>query len=484
MAELTVREGTGMGGGGPVMPLGQHLGRTAMLAWPIMVARAMTLFMFTVDTIMTGWAGADELARLGLGIAPQLAMMVVAIGALQGTVVLTARADGAGETARIGTIWRAAVLHAVLLGILMASLAVFAEPFFLAMGQDPAIAADAARISHQFAWGVPGLLLFIATNMVLEATGRPRIGMAIMLGANVANILLNGVLVLGWGGLVEPMGGAGAVAGSSALRWAAALVVLAVFLRLAARAGDPAGIFAGFSEWRRMAARFGGETGRGLRRIGIPSGLANGLESSAFAAVVMIAGTIGVEALAAHQVVMTLLSLSYMLALGAGGAATIRVGNAVGRRRPGDVTRAGWVALGFGVCVLVPGGLVLVSASEAVARLFVSEPAVLAILVPAVALAGVIVVVDGAMGIVIGALRGLADVWVPTMIQAISFWILLVPVAYIGGAALGLGPVGLVGAILVAVSVCFAALSLRFRVVSRRAARALGPGLAPEARLR
>ena len=81
-----------------------------------MVARSAILIMATVDAIMTGWSGARELAYLGLGVAPMIALLIISIGALQSTMVLVSQAIGAGERQAVGDIWRASLIHALAIG--------------------------------------------------------------------------------------------------------------------------------------------------------------------------------------------------------------------------------------------------------------------------------------------------------------------------------------------------------------------------------
>ena len=280
-------------------PLWLQIRRTFAFALPIVVARSAILIMFTVDTMMTGWSGARELAYLGLGMAPQLTLMLIAIGLLTSTVVLTSQAFGAREYERCGEIWRAGLAHGLLLGVGIFALSFLAEPFFLLTGQDPGIAAGAARVTQVFALSVPGMLLYVTTNLFLEATGRQRVGMTVMLVANLLNIPLNGVFALGWGGFTEPLGAVGAMGTSAALRWLSFLAVLGYAL-WAARRDDRFGVRASLAVWARALATLGGPIGKAMRRLGLPIGLAQGVESAAFATVVLIAGHLGEKALVAH----------------------------------------------------------------------------------------------------------------------------------------------------------------------------------------
>ncbi len=448
-------------------PLGHHIRRTFALAAPIIVARTALIVMFTVDTIMSGWSGSAQLAYLGLGVAPQLVLMLVAMGALQSTVVLTAQAIGAGEAKRTGAILRASALHAGILGIVICALSLLAKPFFLLTGQQPDLAAGAARVTLQFAWGVPAVLFFMTANLFLEATGYPRVGMWIMLAANVANVILNGVFALGWFALFPPLGAEGAVIASSALRWAALVAVFTFILRLALREDDPFGVIAAFTEARALRHSLAGTTGRQIRSIGVPMGIAQGVESAAFTTVVLMAGTLGTSAAAAHQVTMSVVTFVFMMAIGTAGATAIRVGNAVGRGNALDVRRAGWTGIAIGALLPVPFSILFLVAPDAPARLFSTDPAVLAITHKTVFIAGFLLSFDAAMGVTLGALRGLGDVWMPMIMQAAAFWCFGIPAAYGLAFVAGFGPPGLFAAIGVGILASLLLLIPRFTLIIR-----------------
>ena len=97
--------------------LRHHLIRTISLAVPVMIARSGALIMITADVIMTGRAGAGELAFYGLGYAPAQALFVTGMGFLLGTMVLTAQARGRGRNSTCGTIWVVGMAHALTAGL-------------------------------------------------------------------------------------------------------------------------------------------------------------------------------------------------------------------------------------------------------------------------------------------------------------------------------------------------------------------------------
>ena len=454
-------------------PVSWHFRRTLALALPIIVSRTGLVLLFTVDSVVTGQSGALELAAFGLGAAPLMTLMLVCLGAMQATVVLTAQATGRGEAKAVGAVLQAALVNALLLGLSVTVMSVFAEPFFLAIGQDPAVSGIAADVAFAFGWGMPGLLLFMTSSLVLEATDRARVGMLIMIGANVVNIALDGILVLGWGGWVEPGGAETAMVTSSIVRWGAFLAAIAVLLLSAARDGDRLGILGRRADWILALTTIGGETGRRIRRLGLPMGLGQGVESAAFATIVFFAGLLGTTVLAVHQTTMTVLALVYMNAVGLGGAATIRVGNALGRRFAVDLRRAGWTAIGLGGLFSGLLGLVMIAIPETIARAIVDDPEVAALAAKTIRFCGFITAFDSMMGVSMGALRGMGDVWMPLWMQSAAFWFVGVPVSWFAATVWGFGAIGLFMGIAAGIAASLLLLMPRFARESRALVRRL-----------
>ena len=169
------------------------------MGFPIIIARTSILIMVTIDAIMTGWAGPDQLAYLGIGLAPVIALMVIFIGALNATVVLASQSIGANERHKVGSIWYSAMIHSILFSIISIFLSFFFEDFFLITGQELNIAEEGARVSLVFAYGIPGMLFFVTTNLILEAMGYQKAGMYVMIFVNILNVILNGIFILSWG---------------------------------------------------------------------------------------------------------------------------------------------------------------------------------------------------------------------------------------------------------------------------------------------
>jgi MATE family multidrug resistance protein len=302
------------------------------------------------------------------------------------------------------------------------------------------------------------MLAYIASGYFLEAIKRPMIGMVIMLVANVLNVFADGVFVLGWFGWVEPMGAAGAMATTSALRWMC--LGAAVLYILTMRDAESYGVFTPLGDPRARMWR--------IVTLGVPISAALGLETAAMSSLAFMAGHLGPEAAAAHQLTFNFNGLMIMVAVGMSAATAVRVGHAVGAGDHHRVTVAGLAGITLAFLIMLVFGFLLGLMPEAISAAYVDDLAVQAIALQTLTAVAVMVVIDGVMTVTMGALRGMGDVRWPAFMHGIAFWVAGVPAAYALAFPAGIGPVGLILGISLAMLISLILLGLRFRVVAQR----------------
>lgn len=419
------------------MGIGPELSSLLRLAGPVMISRAGLLVMTTVNTVMTGWAGGAELAYLALGLAPFVFLMLTGTGLLTGTVVLVAQAHGAGEAALCGRIWHIALIDAAIAGLVALGLLACTEGFLIAFGQTPAMAEGGARVAWMLGLGMPAMLGYVATTLFLEGLGRPQVGVAVIAIGNLVNIPLNWLLIHGGLGL-PPMGAAGAALATTCARWAMlALIVAYALWAPAIRA---------FGSARRLRPTW--HLQLRLLRLGGPFAVSQALETSAFQCLTLLCGWLGPIPLAAYQIAINVTGLAYMATVGLATATAIRVGRGIGATNRRQTIAAAWLGVGATLGVMLLLGPAVALGARPIAMLFTSDPAVQAAAAGALTVVGVIIVADGLQGVLSGALRGAADVWVPMGIHIASFWLVLLPAAWLLGFPAGLGVEGVLWGIL------------------------------------
>jgi multidrug resistance protein, MATE family len=292
--------------------------------------------MLSVDTMIAGRAGGNELAYIGISMAPQLIMLTIGVGLLVGTLVLAAQAHGANREADCGRIWRLALLFAGALGILFACLQWHGDALLGLLGEDMDIARGGGQVLQMWAIGTPGFMLYMATSSFLEGISRPRAAMFISVGANLLNYFLARSLVFGHFGL-PALGAAGAALATSITLWLMFLSLAIYVLRLPDR--KSLGIGAPLAGHYRLVGK--------MLLLGLPVALSAAFETAAFSGAAVMAGWLGATQLAAYQLASNVINFLYMISLGLATAAAVRVGNALGSRDQRSVVLAGWTAVGL-----------------------------------------------------------------------------------------------------------------------------------------
>ncbi|MCC7185750.1 MAG: MATE family efflux transporter, partial [Acidobacteria bacterium] len=167
-----------------------------------------------------------------------------------------------------------------------------------------------------------------------------------------------------------------------------------------------------------------------LFRLGFPAALQITLEVGVFAAASALAGRIAPLAAAANQVVLNIAGFVFMIPFGISSAAAVRVGQAVGRRDPVGVRRAGWTALGLATGVMSVSAVLFLAMPEALLRIYTDDPTVIDLGVVLLFLCAVFQLFDGLQTVATGALRGLGDTRTPMVTNLVGHWALGLPIGY------------------------------------------------------
>jgi MATE family multidrug resistance protein len=283
------------------------------------------------------------------------------------------------------------------------------------------------------AWSTFPLLIYAAFRRYLQATGRVRPVMVALVSANVVNAAGNWVLVFGHLG-APAMGveGSGWATTLSRLYLALALVGYTVWNERR----YPSGLWR--TSWRPDPARL-----RRLLGLGLPAALHVTLEVGVFGVATALAARLDAASLAAHQVVLNVASVTFMIPFGLASAGAVRVGQALGRRDPGSAVRAGWTTLALGAGFMAAAGVVIGLAPRAILRSFTDDPGVLAAGTALMFVAAGFQLFDGVQAVTTGNLRGAGDTRTPMAAGLVAYWVLGLPVGYALAFSAGLGVVGL-----------------------------------------
>jgi len=206
--------------------LRRHVSELLRLSVPIIISHSGLVILITVDTIMVGHFSATELAYQSIGMALTLPVLLISMGMILGTIVLSANNFGNGTFEECGAVWRRAVPYASVLGLLALAFCLFG-PFWLALsGQSEELATGGGNVMRVLGWGLPAHLVFLASAFFLDGIRRPKPAMVLMIAANVLNAGLNWAFIYGAVGF--PAGGAeGAAWATTVSRWFMAIASVA-----------------------------------------------------------------------------------------------------------------------------------------------------------------------------------------------------------------------------------------------------------------
>lgn len=317
-----------------------ELGPTLKLAVPIMLGMLGYGLMFVVDVAMAGHLGETALAASALASNLNYIPYVFGIGVVGAIAVYQSQDNGAGVEESAPAILRHGMVLAVGLSVVAAAVSHWAARFIPLLGSSPAVTAEAQGFFVIMSWAmVPGLA-FHALRGHRDSQHQPWISLAWLSAGILANIFFNWLWMFGhWGFPALGLAGAG---------WATMVARLLMLVGLWCTPGR------GEVRWADglQLAVF-----RRLLKTGWPAGLHSLSEVGIFAVVPVMAGWINATAQAAHQVAISTASAAFMLPLGLGIAAGIRVGEAYGAQDPRKVRAVGLGALILGGAIMSVYGL-------------------------------------------------------------------------------------------------------------------------------
>ena len=440
------------------MTLQQHLQKNISLAWPVMLGQLGHVAVGLADSIMIGKIGVTPLAASAFANSIFIIPMVFGMGMAFGMTTPIANADGEGKPEKAGNFLK----HGLVTNIASAIgifLLVFIFSFFINhLGQEKEVAAQAHSYLLIITSSIFPMLLFLTFKQFAEGLSDTRIAMIASISCNLLNIFFNYLLIYGnWGFPQLGIDGAGIATLISRILMAT-VMLLYVF-----RAKKFRSYLAGIKTkpWKK-------EHFKTLLSIGVPSGLQMIFEVSAFAVAAIFAGWISAKALAAHQIAISLASLSYMMASGLGAAATVRVGNQRGKKDYKNMLLAGRTCAYLTLTFMALCGLVFLFGRSYFPTFYTTETDVITIASQLLVVAVLFQLSDGLQVVALGALRGMAEVKVPTLIAFIAYWGFGLLPAYLLGFTFKLGTLGIWYGLALGLTVAAISLYWRFEWKSRK----------------
>lgn len=402
------------------------------LGFPIIIGQIGTVVLSFADTLMIGHHTTEELAAAAFVSNVFLLGLLIAMGFAYGMTPAIGNLFGKGDKGKIGEIMKNGLaVNTVVALVLMAVYTVLY--FFLdRMGQPDNLIPLMRPYYIVNLLSVPFVCWFNALKQLFDATTNTQAPMWVMLGGNLFNIAGNWVLIYGIAGIPE-LGLLGA--GISTL---ASRVLMSVALALIA-AGSPkfTGVRKGFRQSRLSSREF-----RQLFFMGLPIGMQMGMESGAWSLCSVIVGWIGTEALAGHQIMLTISQLFFQVYYGLAAAVSIRTSLFCGQRNYSLIAPTAWA--GFQLCLYVAAIITVpvLLFRNSIGFLFTDSTEVASLVSTAIAPLIVYQVFDAFQCTFSNGLRGLSDVKPMMLVAFIAYFMVSIPISYILGIVAGGGLAG------------------------------------------
>jgi MATE family multidrug resistance protein len=389
-------------------------------------------FVSFVDNIMVGQLGTAELAAVSLGNSFMFIAMSIGIGFSTAITPLIAEADASNNFKKAKSTYKHGLFLCTALGVLLFLLVFFSKPLMYFMQQPEEVVALAIPYLNLVAFSLIPLVIFEAIKQFSDGMSMTKYPMYATLIANIINVILNYLLIFGKFGFPE-MGMVGAALGTLISR-VIMLIYLWTLLRYKERSRNIVKNIKFFALDLSMIKK--------IVNIGSLSAMQMFFEVAIFTAAIWLSGLLGKNSQAANQIALNLSSMTFMVAMGLSVASMIRVGNQKGLQNYKELRRIAFSIFLLGILLAVFFALLFFIFHKSLPNVYVDlndatnykdNMEVLSIASNLLLAAAFFQISDSIQVVVLGALRGLQDVKIPTILTFISYWVVGFPVSYFLG---------------------------------------------------
>ncbi len=406
--------------------------RTLNLALPVIIANAGQAVVTLADNIMVGHLGALELASVGFAGMIIMNLMVLGTGAAISLTPLVGENFISRGYAKCSQLLQNSLLLNTILGIAVAALLFAIVPLLSYLGQPEEVLAEGRGYYYIVSLSLIPYLVFLGFKQFMDGVGNTKLSMVITMISVVVNIILNWVFI--YGKLGAPAMG---VFGAGLATFIARLVMPLIYL-IAIRRHV---IYSKYLKFFSMK-NFSLSINKKLFTLGMPIASQMLVEIAALSGTTIMFGWMGVNAMAAGQVTMSIIHILFLFVNGIASAATILTSHEYGRHNRRDIVKYTKSSMIISVMFMVSIGIIMVIFREQIAWMFIKDPAVIAIASSMIIVISFMEIFDGLQVTVLGALRGLKEVRKPMLYAVISYVFIGLPMGYVGGFVLDIGPSG------------------------------------------
>lgn len=440
------------------------------LATPVMLGMLAHTFVSFADNIMVGQLGTAELAAVSLGNSFIFIAMSVGIGFSTAITPLVAEADGEQSFKKGKSIFKHGLWLCTILGTFLFVAVFFSKPLLYHMKQPQEVVLLAIPYLTIVALSLIPLIIFQAFKQFSDGLSMTKPPMYATVIANILNIVLNYLLIFGNFGFPK-MGIEGAAIGTLLSRFIM-LFLLWGFMKNNRKSKD---YVSQIKLWTVQTSIF-----KRIIALGFPSALQMFFEVGIFTAAIWLSGILGKNSQAANQIALNLSSMTFMVFMGLSVASMVRVGNQKGLKAYQELRRIALSVFILSFIIAVVFALFFLAFHNVLPLLYVNTNdtteivainEVLALASQLLLVSAVFQISDGLQVVVLGALRGLQDVKIPTLITFVAYWLIGFPISFYFGLYTRYGSLGIWIGLLAGLTTSAVLLLYRFNILSRRLIR-------------
>ncbi|MCX2680274.1 MATE family efflux transporter [Galbibacter sp. EGI 63066] len=451
----------------------KEFGYNLRLAFPVILGMLGHTFVAFADNVMVGQLGTAELAAVSLGNSFIFIAMSIGIGFSTAITPLVAEADAAGNIESGRSSLKHGTLLCTLMGLILFIMLLFAKPLMYLMDQPVEVVELALPYLDLVAFSLVPLIVFQALKQFSDGLSQTKYPMYATLVANIMNITLNYLLIFGKFGFPQ-MGIIGAAIGTLVSRFS-----MVVFLWFLFKKNSKIKQYVTHFKWKVIDK----DRIKKIIDLGFPSALQMLFEVGIFTSAVWLSGVLGKNPQAANQIALNLSSMTYMVGVGLSVAAMVRVGNQKGLLDFKNLRRIAVSVFFLTFLIEVVFALFFIVFKDGLPTIYLDQndmmnladnTEVITIASQLLLIAAFFQISDGLQVVFLGALRGLQDVKIPTLITFVAYWIIGFPISYYLGLKTNVGNMGIWIGLLSGLTIAAIFLYFRFNYLTRKLIKTQG----------
>lgn len=435
-----------------------HTRETIHLAWPLVLTQVGHIITGMVDNFFLGGLGPTEQAAGILSNNLYVLLLVFGIGVSYASTPLVTNAHEKKDLTRKASLFKNSLFLNFVIAVFLFLILFFSSGALRYMQQPEEVINLAIPFYDVLIFSIIPVSIFFTCKQYCEGLSNTRIALMISVIGNLINCVLNYCLIYGKCGLPE-MGYMGSAWATFIGRLFMGVSFFIVIFKFRAT-NEIAMIY--------KQVKISWEELKSLARIGINSGLQFTFEVAAFVVAGLMAGSFGKEQIDAHGISLSLAAFTYMFGSGIGSASTIRVGIFSVQKDWQSIKDAGMTSVKLVLIIMGIFGIIFLLFRSLLPLGFTHEPEIVALSANLLIIAAMFQMFDGLQVTLIGILRGLEDVKIPTYIALISYWLIALPLAYVLAFTFNLETVGVWIALLVSLVIVSLGLLWRFNYLLKK----------------